>query len=68
MSIIQKIFVIVMNGRLTEFCLEYNKIEDAQGAYQRKKGAEEFLLEFNILLHHSLRENDGPVIVGQLDL
>ena len=68
MSVIQKIFVIIMNKRLMKWLEANGKLSDAQGAFQKTRGAEEFFLGFDMLLHQSLRKGSGMVYVGQLDL
>ncbi len=68
MSVIQKIFVVVMNKRLMQWIDDNKKLSDLQGAFQLKRGAEEFYLAFDLLLHQNLRAETGTVYVGQLDL
>ena len=69
MCVAEKILATILNNILMHWIKINSKVSDLQGAFQKGKGADDFLLLLNMLLNQSIK-NSGTkkVYILQLDI
>ncbi len=68
MGVIQKVMVITLNTRLMHWNKEKSILKDTQGAFQKGKGAEEFALGLEMMIHNELQTGREYMVMAQIDI
>ena len=66
MNVTQQILVIVMNTRLMMWNKNTRISDDTQGAFQKGKGAEEFVLGMDLHIHQQLSVGREYLIIAHI--